>query len=200
MNHGQVTWTTPELAPNYHTNGRTFQLSTDLTCIAALHAPQVLKRLSTSHQIHLQWIPCHVDLEGNEIADTLAEAGACDVPEPSAPLTFLKIFSRTKHQNKTAWIIPPDHHWYQCSRPRGSLAHGFTRQDQTLPARFRSGHLKTMKFSEGCKSFEMCTNCSSEPASPAHILECLGFTKQDLADDPLLVLNFLKVYNVIDLV
>ncbi|GFW75312.1 hypothetical protein TNCV_4189661 [Trichonephila clavipes] len=33
LNHGQVTWTTPELAPpspNYHTNGRTFQLSTDL--------------------------------------------------------------------------------------------------------------------------------------------------------------------------
>ncbi|GFW01545.1 hypothetical protein TNCV_5137281 [Trichonephila clavipes] len=31
---------TPELAspsPNYHTNERTFQLSTDLTCIAALH-------------------------------------------------------------------------------------------------------------------------------------------------------------------
>ncbi|GFU69885.1 hypothetical protein TNCV_113041 [Trichonephila clavipes] len=40
LNHGQVTWTTPELAPpspNYHANGRTFQLSTDLTCIAALH-------------------------------------------------------------------------------------------------------------------------------------------------------------------
>ncbi|GFS89402.1 hypothetical protein TNCV_1809361 [Trichonephila clavipes] len=39
-----------------------------------------------------------------------------------------------------------------------------------------------MKFSEGCKSFEMCTNCSSEPGSPADILECLGLTKQDLAD------------------
>ncbi|GFW17895.1 uncharacterized protein TNCV_1134951 [Trichonephila clavipes] len=39
----------------------------------------------------------------------------------------------------------------------------------------------------------MCTNCSSEPATPAHILECLGLTKQDLADDPLLVLDFLKV-------
>ncbi|GFV84217.1 cubilin [Trichonephila clavipes] len=40
LNHGQVTWTTPELAPpspNYHTTGRTFQLSTDLTCFAALH-------------------------------------------------------------------------------------------------------------------------------------------------------------------
>ncbi|GFW62337.1 HTH_48 domain-containing protein [Trichonephila clavipes] len=39
----------------------------------------------------------------------------------------------------------------------------------------------------------MCTNCSSEPATPAHILECLGFTKQDLADVHLLMLDFLKV-------
>ncbi|GFW82861.1 uncharacterized protein TNCV_3494311 [Trichonephila clavipes] len=98
-------------------------------------------------------------------------------------------------------LIPPsEHDWYQCSRPGGSLAHGFTRQDQTLLARFQSGHIKTMKFSEGCKSFEMCTNCSSEPATPAHILECLGLTKQDLADDPLLVLDFLKVCDVMDLV
>ncbi|GFX33280.1 hypothetical protein TNCV_1796531 [Trichonephila clavipes] len=42
-------------------------------------------------------------------------------------------------------------------------------------------------------------NCSSEPATPAHILECLGLTKQDLADDPLLVLDFMKVYDVMDL-
>ncbi|GFX78476.1 transposable element Tc3 transposase [Trichonephila clavipes] len=145
-----------------------------------------LKRLSTSHQIQLQWIPSHIDLEGNEIADTLAKAGACEVPEPSAPFTVLEIFSRTKHQNKTA-LIPPEHHWYQCSRPGGSLSHGFTRQYQTILAYFRSGHIKTITFSEGCKSFEMCTNCSSEPATPAHILECLGLTKQDLADDSFLV-------------
>ncbi|GFS74991.1 RNase H domain-containing protein [Trichonephila clavipes] len=132
-------------------------------------------------------------LEGNEIADTLAKAGARELPEPSAPLTFLEIFSRTKHQNKTAWITPPYHHWYQCSRPGGSLAHGFTRHDQTLLTCFRSGHIKSMKFSEGRKSFEMCTNCSSEPATSAHILECLGLTKQDLADVPLLVLDYLKV-------
>ncbi|GFW97062.1 RNase H domain-containing protein [Trichonephila clavipes] len=42
-----------------------------------------LKRLSTSHQIHLQWIPSHIDLKGKEIVDTLAKAGACEVPEPS---------------------------------------------------------------------------------------------------------------------
>ncbi|GFT28304.1 RNase H domain-containing protein [Trichonephila clavipes] len=162
-----------------------------------------LKRLFTSHQIHLQWIPSHIDLEGNEIADALAKSGACKVPEPSAPLTFLEIFYRTKYQNKTGWI-PPEHHWYQCSRPGGSLDHGFTRQDQTLLERFphthTSVHIKTMKFSEGCKSFEMCTNCSSAPSTHAHILECLVLTKQDLADDPLLLLDFLKVYDVMDLV
>ncbi|GFV89217.1 uncharacterized protein TNCV_4914161 [Trichonephila clavipes] len=82
-------------------------------------------------------------------------------------------------------------HWYQCSRPGGSLTHGFNRQEQFLLPRFQSCHLKTMKFSEGFKSFEMCTNCSSEPASSTHILECLGLTKQNLAEDLLLVLYFL---------
>ncbi|GFU68188.1 RNase H domain-containing protein [Trichonephila clavipes] len=103
---------------------------------------------------------------------------------------------------KEIWILSDSrkHHWYQCSRPGGSLAHGFTRQDQTLLARFRSGHIKSMQFSEGRKSFEMCMNCSSEPATPAHILECPGLTKQDLADVPLLVLDYLKVYDVRDLV
>ncbi|GFV75103.1 uncharacterized protein TNCV_3189561 [Trichonephila clavipes] len=37
-----------------------------------------LKRLSTLHQIHLQWIPSHIDLEGNEMADTFAMAGTCE--------------------------------------------------------------------------------------------------------------------------
>ncbi|GFT63730.1 uncharacterized protein TNCV_423621 [Trichonephila clavipes] len=140
------------------------------------------------------------NLDGNETADTLAKAGSYEVPEPSALFTFLEIFARTKHQNKTAWIVPSEHHCYQCSRPGGSLAYGFKIQDQTLLARFRSAHLKTMKFSEGCKSFEMCTNCSSEAASPTHILECLGLIKQDLAEYPLLVLDFFIVYEIMNLV
>ncbi|GFS66988.1 hypothetical protein TNCV_2527801 [Trichonephila clavipes] len=39
LNHGQVTWTTPELAPPLLTTPphQRSQLSTDLTCIAALH-------------------------------------------------------------------------------------------------------------------------------------------------------------------
>ncbi|GFY02306.1 uncharacterized protein TNCV_3501881 [Trichonephila clavipes] len=113
-----------------------------------------LKRLSASHQIHMQWIPSHINLEGNEIVETLAKASACEVPDPSPFWRFsLELNTRTKNH-----LDPPGHHLYQCSRPGGSLAHGFTRQDQTLLARFRSDHMKTMTFSEGRKSFEMCTN------------------------------------------
>ncbi|GFX34249.1 hypothetical protein TNCV_3225991 [Trichonephila clavipes] len=44
------------------------------------------------------------------------------------------------------------------------------------------------------------TKAGRRPATPAHILECLGLAKQDLEDIPLLVLDFLKVYDVVDLV
>ncbi|GFW34441.1 RNase H domain-containing protein [Trichonephila clavipes] len=131
-----------------------------------------LKRLSTSHQIQLQWIPSHIDLEGNEISDALAKAGAREVPEPSAPLTFLEIFSRTKYQNKTAWITPtraPLVSVFSSWRLSGSRSYK-TGSNSSSPLS-KSGHNKTMKFFEGCKSFEMCTNCSSKPATPAHILE-----------------------------
>ncbi|GFX04489.1 uncharacterized protein TNCV_900191 [Trichonephila clavipes] len=76
--------------------------------------------------------------------------------------------------------LPPEHHWYQCSRPVGSR---FIKTGSNSSSPFsRSGHIKSMKFSDGRKSFDMCTNCSFEPVTPAHILECLGLTKQDLAD------------------
>ncbi|GFU56586.1 uncharacterized protein TNCV_1407251 [Trichonephila clavipes] len=91
-----------------------------------------LIRLSTAHQIYLLWIPSRIDLEGNEIAGTLAKNGACEVLEPSSPFTFLEIFSRTKYQNKTSWIVPPEHHWYQYPHPGNSLTHSFNRQEHRV--------------------------------------------------------------------
>ncbi|GBO24908.1 hypothetical protein AVEN_193595-1 [Araneus ventricosus] len=51
-----------------------------------------LKSLSVSYRIHLQWIPSHVNIQGIEIADALAKAGADDASVPSAPLTYLELF------------------------------------------------------------------------------------------------------------
>ncbi|GFW69954.1 RNase H domain-containing protein [Trichonephila clavipes] len=82
------------------------------------------------------------DLEGNEIRDTLVKAGACKVPEPSTPLTFLDIFSRTKHQNKTAWIVPPQSTIGINVLVLEALWLTVLKEDQTLLADFRSGHLK----------------------------------------------------------
>ncbi|GBM03605.1 hypothetical protein AVEN_203176-1 [Araneus ventricosus] len=66
-----------------------------------------LKSLSVSYRIHLQWILSHVNIQGNEIADALAKAGADDASVPSEPLTCLELFSRAKSRNKTIWLIPP---------------------------------------------------------------------------------------------
>ncbi|GFU88945.1 RNase H domain-containing protein [Trichonephila clavipes] len=110
---------------------------------------KILKRLSLSRQIHFQWIPSHVNIAGNEIADSLARASAGETTTPAAPLTYLKLFS--------------------------------------------NGHLLSLTFVDGIKHFEICTKCSSAQASPGHILSCLGLTRQDLVQDPILVLDFLRV-------
>ncbi|GBM37362.1 hypothetical protein AVEN_198267-1 [Araneus ventricosus] len=54
--------------------------------------------------------PYNRRVPGNESADALAKAGADDASVPSAPLTYLELFSRAKSRNKTIWLIPPLHH------------------------------------------------------------------------------------------
>ncbi|GFX38512.1 RNase H domain-containing protein [Trichonephila clavipes] len=101
--------------------------------------------------IHLQWVPSHVNIAGNEIADSLAKDGA---PQPSMNsdlFTYSELNST--YINKKQSTIPPAHHW-----------------------------------------------CSACQASPEHILDCLGPSKQDLYEDPLMVLDFLRVNEIMDLV
>ncbi|GFY29490.1 RNase H domain-containing protein [Trichonephila clavipes] len=102
---------------------------------------KLLKRLSLSRQIHFQWIPFYVNIAGNEIADSLAKAGAGETTTPAAPLTYFELFSKYKAKNKGIWMIPPVHPWYQSKCPGGSLVRGSSRRDQIALTRFLSGHL-----------------------------------------------------------
>ncbi|GBN19166.1 hypothetical protein AVEN_257036-1 [Araneus ventricosus] len=159
-----------------------------------------LKSLSASYRIHLQWIPSHVNIQGDEIADALAKAGADDASVPSAPLTYLELFSRAESRNKTIWLIPPVHHWYQGSRPGGCLSTDCSRRDQTTLTLFLSGHIRSLTFSDISKRFEIYPKCTAEHTTSDTILACLGLSKQDLVSNPLLALDFFRVYRLIDLI
>ncbi|GFY00817.1 uncharacterized protein TNCV_2142091 [Trichonephila clavipes] len=55
------------------------------------------------------------------------------------------------------------------------------RTHQTVLARFRSGHLRSMTFVQGVKSFFTCP-CSLL-ASPAHLLDCWGISLPQLYEE-----------------
>ncbi|GBN41981.1 hypothetical protein AVEN_33347-1, partial [Araneus ventricosus] len=46
------------------------------------------------HDEHFQWIPSHVDIHGNELADNLAKEGSSHLIPSSSEITFLELFSR----------------------------------------------------------------------------------------------------------
>ncbi|GFT66435.1 RNase H domain-containing protein [Trichonephila clavipes] len=58
----------------------------------------LFQQLSDRHPIHLQWVPSHVVLLGNEVADDLAKAATSNPvdPEDHMVLTSIEIYSRAK--------------------------------------------------------------------------------------------------------
>ncbi|GBL86188.1 hypothetical protein AVEN_131935-1 [Araneus ventricosus] len=71
---------------------------------------QKLKLISLQHEVHFQWIPSHVDIHGNELADNLAKEGSSHPTPSSSEITFLELFSQKKGQNKAEWLVPPSCH------------------------------------------------------------------------------------------
>ncbi|GFX94394.1 RNase H domain-containing protein [Trichonephila clavipes] len=59
---------------------------------------RLFQQLSDRHPIHLQWVPSHVGLLGNEVADDLAKAATSNPvdPEDHMVLTSTEIYSRAK--------------------------------------------------------------------------------------------------------
>ncbi|GFT48880.1 hypothetical protein TNCV_2770991 [Trichonephila clavipes] len=48
--------------------------------------------------------------------------------------------------------------------------------------------------------FPTCVKCSASQASLEYIFDCLELSKQDLYEDPLIVLDFLRVNEIMDLI
>ncbi|GBN65932.1 hypothetical protein AVEN_41172-1 [Araneus ventricosus] len=74
-----------------------------------------------------------------------------------------------------------------------------TRSAQTALARLRSGHIKSLKFIDKEKTFSSCP-CSC-PASPAHIIDCIGASARQLwSGEGKGLVELLERYGVMDLV
>ncbi|XP_071037738.1 uncharacterized protein [Parasteatoda tepidariorum] len=177
-----------------HLNNRT-QIG-DKTSISIVNN---LKLLSLQHNIHLQWVPSHVGIYGNDLADSLAKEG-CSQPHPTSyDLTYLELFSLKKSQLLRDWLISPTHHWYKGNKPGASSTLPFERRVCTTISRLATGHLKSLLFSEGTKAYPLCPKCHLHRPSADHILNCLGLLWEDIYSTPFLVFDFLQVNGFIDL-
>ncbi|UYV80433.1 hypothetical protein LAZ67_19000179 [Cordylochernes scorpioides] len=158
-----------------------------------------LQKLSKTSKIHLQWIPSHVGIEGNEAADVLAKKGTKEPLPQKNKLTFKEIETVAKTKINKNWRIPPKHSWYSGVNPGGAL-NIRNRQHQTTLTRFRTGHLKPLKIENNNKIYPTCPKCSLSPAAPEHILACIRCTKQDLWERPLLIIKQLEEHGLMEFV
>ncbi|GBM96696.1 hypothetical protein AVEN_171872-1 [Araneus ventricosus] len=122
------------------------------------------------------------------------------VPRQAASEFFTsEIFSIHKAKANSAWKNPPTHDWYAGDRPGLPLQSVGTRFAQTALARLRSGHIKSLKFIDKEKTFSSCP-CSC-PASPAHIIDCIGASARQLwSEEGKGLVELLERHGVMDLV
>ncbi|UYV81653.1 K02A2.6-like, partial [Cordylochernes scorpioides] len=145
--------------------------------------------------------PAHVGIPGNELADSLAKAGALGLPGARESITQLdeRDFLRTiKTQCLQEWKSDAAHDWYRAGgTSTGSV---LPREQQSLISRLKSGHLRTMTFQNGCKVFPLCTKCNSQPATPRHIIDCIDSSIDELYSSPADTIKNLKLYKLDTLV
>ncbi|GFV59604.1 uncharacterized protein TNCV_228451 [Trichonephila clavipes] len=96
--------------------------------------------------------------------------------------------------------MPPTHHWYAGNRPSLALALKCDRCSQTTLSRLAIGHIKCLSFSANKKIFSIHARCQYQQDSPEYIMRCMDLKSKDIYTDALLVLEFLRGNDLIDLV
>ncbi|UYV63890.1 hypothetical protein LAZ67_2005895 [Cordylochernes scorpioides] len=160
-----------------------------------------INRLPANSSVTVQWLPAHVGIPGNELADSLAKAGALGLPEARESTTQLDerdLLRTIKTQCLQEWKSDAAHDWYRAGgTSTGSV---LPREQQSLISRLKSGHLRTMTFQNGCRVFPLCTKCNSQPATPRHIIDCIDSSIDELYSSPADTIKNLKLYKLDTLV
>ncbi|GFW35837.1 RNase H domain-containing protein [Trichonephila clavipes] len=156
----------------------------DSTSRSILH---LFQQLSDRHPIHLQWVPSHVGLLGNEVADDLAKAATSNPvdPENHMVLTSIEIYSRAKELICRTWVVPPVHPWYFKRHPGSAISFKGSRSYQTTFSRFSTGQLRCMNFEGGKrKASQFAPNVTSVSFLLSTFCNVWGFPVRRLLHPP----------------
>ncbi|GFX93630.1 RNase H domain-containing protein [Trichonephila clavipes] len=139
---------------------------------------------------------------GTKLRMTLRRAATSNPvdPENHMVLTLTEIYSRAKELICRTWVVSPVHPWYFQRHPGSAISFKDSRSYQTAFSRFSTGHLRCMNFEGGKRSFPICPKCNISQFSSQHILQCLGFSCEETVASPLLFLDFVQIYGLMDLV
>ncbi|UYV77304.1 hypothetical protein LAZ67_15000438 [Cordylochernes scorpioides] len=160
-----------------------------------------VNRLPANSSVTVQWLPAHVGIPGNMLAESLAKAGALGLPEARESTTQLDerdLLRTIKTQCLQEWKSEAAHDWYRAGGT--STVSVLPREQQSLISRLKSGHLRTMTFQNDCRVFPLFTKCNSQPATPRHIIDCIDSSIDELYSSPADTIKNLKLYKLDTLV
>ncbi|GFV69947.1 RNase H domain-containing protein [Trichonephila clavipes] len=108
---------------------------------------QLLNSLSANVKIFFQWVPWHVNICGDEIADCLARESSHKDSTFDGCITFSEIATRVKQDIISCWKQAPVHEWYEESPPGAALLGIGRKRDETSLTR---GFQWTLSSSTAC--------------------------------------------------
>ena len=141
-------------------------------------------------EIHIQWIPAHRQINGNEIADRLAKIGSTlqqttyIIPDPNIINKRTKLKIIKEYEEKTIEDIQQTYYGQQ--NPNNNKTRYFRDANRRLDTgltRLRLGHtrLNTHLKRLGLVESDLCRFCELEPENIQHILlKCPRFYSHQL--------------------